>query len=83
MSDFGFLPATAIGAGIAGLSLAWITYIYVKRQSPGNDLMQELGDAIHAGAMTFLKREYSYLVPFLVVVAVLLGLALSWNTAIA
>ncbi len=83
MSDFGFLPATAIGAGIAGLGLAWITYIYVKRQSPGNDLMQELGDAIHAGAMTFLRREYSYLVPFLVVVAVLLGLALNWNTAIA
>ncbi len=83
MSDFGFLPATSVGAGIAGLVLAWITYTYVKRQPPGNDLMQELGNAIHAGAMTFLKREYSYLVPFLLVVALLLGLALNWNTAIA
>lgn len=83
MSDFGFLPPTAIGAGIAGLALAWVTYLYVKSQSPGNEVMQELGAAIHTGAMTFLKREYSYLLPFLVVVAVLLGLALSWNTAVA
>ncbi len=83
MSDFGFLPPTAVGAGVAGLVLAWVTYLYVKGQSPGNEVMQELGAAIHTGAMTFLKREYSYLLPFLVVVAVLLGLALSWNTAVA
>ena len=83
MSDFGFLPPTAVGAGVVGLVLAWFTYVYVKRQSPGNDLMQELGEAIHAGAMTFLRREYSFLLPFLIVVAVLLGLALTWNTAIA
>ena len=83
MSDFGFLPPTAVGAGVAGLVLAWVTYLYVKSQSPGNEVMQELCAAIHTGAMTFLKREYSYLLPFLVVVAVLLGLALSWNTAVA
>ncbi|MCH7777299.1 MAG: sodium-translocating pyrophosphatase [Gemmatimonadetes bacterium] len=77
------MPPTAVGAGIAGLALAWVTYLYVKSQSPGNEVMQELGAAIHTGAMTFLKREYSYLLPFLVVVAVLLGLALSWNTAVA
>ena len=83
MSDFGFLPPTAVGAGIAGLVLAWLTYLYVKSQSPGNEVMQELGAAIHTGAMTFLRREYSYLLPFLVVVAVLLGLALTWSTAVA
>ena len=77
MSEFGFLPPTAVGAGIAGLALAWVTYLYVKSQPPGNEMMQELGAAIHTGAMTLLKREYSYLLPFLVVVAVLLGLALS------
>ncbi len=83
MSDFGFLPPTAVGAGVAGLVLAWVTYLYVKSQSPGTNVMQDLGAAIHTGAMTFLRREYSYLLPFLVVVAVLLGLALSWNTAVA
>ncbi len=81
MTDFGFLPVTAIGAGAAGLVIAWFTYVFVSRQSPGNDLMQEIADAIYAGAMAFLRREYTYLVPFLGAVAVLLGFAISWNTA--
>ena len=83
MTDFGFLPNTTMGAGIAGLILAWITYGYVKRQSSGSDVMKELQDMIQSGAMTFLRREYTFLVPFLVVVAVLLGLAIGWSTAVA
>ncbi len=83
MSDFGFVPITAVGAGVAGLAIAALTFFYVKAQPAGNDTMRDLADAIHDGAMTFLRREYAYLVPFLAVVAVLLGLALGWNTAIA
>ena len=83
MSDFGFLPATTIGAGIAGLIMAFFMYRFVKGESPGNEVMQELGDSIHDGAMAFLKREYTYLIPFLIVVAVLLGALLSWKTAVA
>ena len=83
MSNFGFLPLTAVGAGVAGLILAFLTYGYVLRQSPGNDIMVDLAKQIHAGAMAFLRREYSYLLPFLVVVAALLGFAVGWNTAIA
>ena len=83
MSDFGFLPATTIGAGIAGMIMAFFMYRLVKRESPGNEVMQELGDAIHDGAMAFLKREYTYLIPFLIVVAVLLSIMLSWQTAVA
>ncbi len=83
MSDFGFLPATTIGAGIAGLIMAFFMYRFVKGESPGNEVMQELGDSIHDGAMAFLKREYTYLIPFLIVVAVLLGTMLSWKTAVA
>ncbi len=83
MSDFGFLPLTAVGAGVAGLIMAFLTYGYVRRQSPGNDVMAGLAEQIHAGAMAFLRREYSYLLPFLAVVAALLGFAVGWNTAIA
>ncbi len=83
MTDFGFMPLTAVVAGGAGLAIALLTYFYVKRQPPGNDTMRELADAIHAGAMAFLRREYLYLIPFLAVVATLLGLALGWSTAIA
>jgi K(+)-stimulated pyrophosphate-energized sodium pump len=77
------LPLTAVGAGVAGLIMAFLTYGYVRRQSPGNDVMAGLAEQIHAGAMAFLRREYSYLLPFLAVVAALLGFAVGWNTAIA
>jgi len=83
VSDFGFVPITAVGAGVTGLVIAALTFFYVKAQPAGNDTMTGLADAIHEGAMAFLRREYAYLVPFLAVVAVLLGLALGWNTAIA
>ena len=83
MSSFGFLPLSAVGAGVAGLIMAFLTYGYVRRQSPGNDIMVDIAQQIHTGAMTFLRREYSYLLPFLVVVAALLGFAVGWNTAIA
>ena len=73
----------AIAAGAAGLIMAWLTYRYVVSHSPGNETMQELGDMIHDGAMTFLKREYAYLVPFLIIVAVLLGVAIGPATAVA
>ena len=83
MSNFGFLPLSAIGAGVAGLIMAFLTYGYVRRQSPGNDVMVDIAEQIHTGAMAFLRREYSYLLPFLLVVSALLGLAIGWNTAIA
>ena len=83
MTDFGFLPATSIGAGVAGLVMAWLMYRFVKSHSPGNDLMQELGSAIHDGAMTFLRREYTALIPFLAIVAALLAWLISWQTAVA
>jgi len=81
VNDFGMVPTLAAGAGIFGLLIAFVTYRYVKGQSPGNDTMRELASMIHDGAMAFLRREYSYLVPFLILVAVLLGLAIGWNTA--
>ena len=83
MSDFGFLPTTAMGAGFAGLVMAWLMYRFVKKQPSGNDVMRDLASAIHDGSMTFLRREYSYLIPFLIVVALLLSLLLNWSTALA
>ena len=83
MSEFAQLPISAIVAGIAGLIIAWITYFYVRRQPAGNEKMREIQDLVHAGAMAFLRREYMYLLPFLAIVAVLLGLVIGWSTSIA
>ncbi|NIM48444.1 MAG: sodium-translocating pyrophosphatase [Gemmatimonadales bacterium] len=83
MSEFAFLPTSAIVAGIVGLIIAWLTFFYVRRQPPGNQRMQDLQQAVHTGAMAFLKREYMYLLPFLGIVAILLGLVIGWATAVA
>jgi K(+)-stimulated pyrophosphate-energized sodium pump len=81
VTDFGFLPTAAVAVGALGLVFAWITYAYVKRQSPGNETMVELAGQVQTGAMTFLKREYTVLIPFLIIVAALLGWLIGWRTA--
>jgi K(+)-stimulated pyrophosphate-energized sodium pump len=69
--------------GIVGLLVALGLYFYVRGQSAGTDLMRELSDRIHEGAMAFLRREYSVLAVFVLVVAVLLFVAIGLNTALA
>ncbi len=75
--------STAPAWGLLGLFVAWIIYMYLKRQPDGNDTMRDLAAQIQSGAMAFLRREYSVLVPFIVVVAILLTMAVGRNTAIA
>ena len=69
--------------GIFSLIIAFLIYNYIKKQPNGSPLMQELEDAIHKGAMAFLKREYSVLIIFIAIVFVLLGWGIAWKTAIA
>jgi K(+)-stimulated pyrophosphate-energized sodium pump len=76
--------------GIIGLLSAIGLFMSVRRQSPGNEKMQELSSAIRAGAMAFLKSEYKVLIIFVFVVSVLLFIAsfiensnIHWGTAFA
>ena len=66
--------------GVLGLVVAFLIYGYVKRQPSGSDLMIDLANQIHDGAMAFLRKEYTFLLVFVVVVAILLGLAISPQT---
>jgi len=79
--DFVTVSGSAWILGLLGLAVALGIFGYVTRQSPGNALMVELADQIHEGAMTFLKREYSVLAIFVLVVAILLGVAIGLDTA--
>ena len=72
-------PSLAVG----GLVLAFILYLFVAAQPRGSSAMTEIAAAIHTGAMAFLRREYSILAAFIVVVAVFLSLAISRYTALA
>jgi len=84
-----FLPGlanmayTAAVAGLAGMMLAAVIYFTVRRQPDGSQMMRDVADLIHSGAMTFLRREYSVLFPFIAVVAFLLYLAIGRGTALA
>ena len=54
--------------GVAGLAVAVATHFMVLRYPPGNEKMQAISDKIHSGAMIFLKREYSSIAVFMVLV---------------
>ncbi|MBN1355886.1 sodium-translocating pyrophosphatase [bacterium] len=69
--------------GLVGLILAWILYLFIRRLPSGTDLMKELAGAIHNGAMVFLRRQYHYLIRFILVVFVLLILFIDWRTGLA
>ena len=61
-----------------GLIIALITFISLKRYAPGNEKMVDIADKIHMGAMVFLKREYTIIAIFMVIIFT----ALSWTISI-
>jgi K(+)-stimulated pyrophosphate-energized sodium pump len=63
--------------------MAFVVYRYVVAQPAGSGPMTEIADAIETGAMAFLRKEYSILVWFIVVLAVLLTLGIGSRTALA
>ncbi len=69
--------------GVLGLAMAFAMYRYVVAQPSGTAAMAEISSQIHTGAMAFLRKEYSILVWFVIVVAILLGVAISPYTALA
>jgi len=71
--------------GVIGFVIAIVIYNVIKAQPVGNDKMKEISEAIHAGAMAFLRREYTVLAIFIVLVFFLIALAdtLGFNTALA
>lgn len=69
--------------GILGLIIAFFIYQYIKRQPQGTEKMVEIAEAIHEGAMVFLKREYQILSVFILIVFILLSIFLGFFTGIA
>ncbi len=58
--------------GVVGLIAAFIIYALVKRYDEGDEAIKKIADAIHSGAMVFMRREYSMLALFAVALLVLL-----------
>ena len=58
---------------LVSLFTAFMRYLWVVKQDEGTDRMKEIGANIREGAMAFLKKEYSVLGIFVIVVAIILG----------
>ena len=69
--------------GLLGGAYAWTVFQKLSENTIKNERVAELSGIIHKGAMAFLKKEYSWLAPFVAVVAVLLGALLGVGQAFA
>ncbi|TYO98647.1 K(+)-stimulated pyrophosphate-energized sodium pump [Geothermobacter ehrlichii] len=67
--------------GVIGFAIAIVLYNLVKAQPVGNETMKEISEAIHAGAMAFLGREYRVLAVFIILVFGLIAMGMNFQTA--
>ncbi|MEM7247246.1 MAG: sodium-translocating pyrophosphatase [Acidobacteriota bacterium] len=80
MTDYLWL---APALGVLGMIIAGLLYRHVSGLPSGTDKMKEIAESIHQGAMVFLKREYTILIVFVVVVFLLLAVFRSPHAAVA
>ncbi|HEX2142721.1 MAG TPA: sodium/proton-translocating pyrophosphatase, partial [Candidatus Limnocylindria bacterium] len=73
------VPYLAALSAIAGLVLAAYFYGIVKKAEPGNARMVQLMEAIQAGSRAFLRREYTWVAGFVVLMTVLIAAFLDYG----
>ena len=78
-----FLVFITLVFGLLAGFYAWTVYQKLEESQIGHPRVAELSEIIHKGAMAFLKKEYSWLAPFVGVVAILLVSALGLGAAFA
>jgi K(+)-stimulated pyrophosphate-energized sodium pump len=69
--------------GILGVLFAIITYFSVKKHPAGDKKMQDIAEKIHAGAMVFLKKEYTIIAIFMIIVFFAIAAAIGIWTGVA
>ncbi len=68
--------------GGAGILIAVLIFIMLSKMPSGTGKVKEIADDIHNGAMVFMKREYTILIGFVVVLFIGLYLAFpTWHTS--
>ena len=69
-----------IGAVLA-LLFAGYSYMSIKREGTGTELMQKIAAAIHEGAMVYLNKQYRAIALFVIVLAIVLAIWIEPLTA--
>jgi len=72
----------SLGAAVLAVLYGVVTVSWVLKLSPGNARMQEIAGAIQEGAGAYMNRQYTTIAIAGVVLFVILGFALNWQTAI-
>ena len=69
----------ALGAGALALLFAIVTAQRVLREDAGDDRMRAIAALIQDGATAFLRREYTFLSMFVIVVAVMIAILVDFD----
>jgi K(+)-stimulated pyrophosphate-energized sodium pump len=81
-----WVPWAVAASAVISMAVAVFHAGKVLRADPGSERMREVSLAIRDGAMAFVRQEFRYCVPFVLVVAVLLSVVLrnhrGWMVAI-
>jgi len=75
--------AAPIFAALLSLMFAGMLTFRVLKQDQGNQTMINIAVAIQEGSMAFLKREYTYLAGFVIVVTIIVAVLVETQTAVA
>ena len=70
-------------AVILAVSFAALNFYLVRKMKEGTERMQEIAAAIREGANAFIRYEYKIVAIIGSVIAVLLGVLISWQTGVA
>jgi K(+)-stimulated pyrophosphate-energized sodium pump len=73
------IPYLAALAAVAGLALAAWFYVRVTAADPGDERMVFLMEAIQSGSRAFLRREYTWIAGFVVLMTVLIAVFLDYG----
>lgn len=72
-----------IGIAVLAIIIAITRRAVLAKLSTGSAKMQEISSLIHDGALSFLKKQYRYLLVFIVIIAALLAIFLTAVSAFA
>jgi len=72
----------ALGAGVVAIAYAVFLILRINKLPAGNEDMKGIASAIQEGAIAYLKRQDTTILMVAVVIAILLAVFLTWQTAV-
>ncbi|MEZ0289816.1 MAG: sodium-translocating pyrophosphatase [Sulfolobales archaeon] len=75
------IPLSGVGIGFVSLLYALYLSRWVLKQDPGDEKMRFISDSIALGAKAYLNRQFRTILVVLVVLAIVIGLGISWIAA--